>query len=59
METKNIKTYIDNLLGEEGVKFDVKADLQPNNYLYLFVTIAGAMVVGNLVNLLIAKITKE
>ncbi len=57
-EKKNALDYLDNLLGKEGVKFDIKADLHSSNYLYLFVVIAGGMVVGNLFNLLIGKITK-
>lgn len=55
-EKKGVMDYVDNLVGEEGVKMYVTGDLHPSNYLYIFAAITAGVVVGNLINTLINRI---
>jgi len=53
---KGVMEYVDNLVGEEGVKMYVTGDLHPSNYLYIFAAITAGVVIGNLINTLINRV---
>jgi len=49
----------DKLVGTEGMKIDVTANLSPEIYIKLFITIVGAVVVSAIgINLLSSVLTK-
>lgn len=56
MADKKIMEYVNDLVGEEGVKMYVTGDLHPSNYLYIFAAITAGVVVGNLINTLINRV---
>jgi len=39
-------TFLEKLIGSEGMKIDVTANLSPEIYIKLFVTIVGAVIVS-------------
>ena len=53
-----IKNYADRLIGDDGVQFTVEANLAPSNYMYIGFAIAGGMIVGSLITIMMKKITK-
>ncbi len=53
-----IEGYADKLVGDDGVKMTVDANLHPSNYMYIGIAIAGGMIVGSLVTLVMKKATK-
>lgn len=53
-----LKNYGDKLIGDDGVQFTVEANLHPSNYMYIGFAIAGGMVAGSLITILMKKITK-
>ena len=55
MEDNNIKTYVDKLLGDDGLQFSV--NLAPETYLYLTVAITVGMFSGYILNRFVAKLT--
>lgn len=55
---QKIEGYADKLVGDEGVKFSVDANLHPSNYMYIGIAIAGGMIVGALITAVIKKATK-
>lgn len=52
-------TILDKLLGTEGMKIDVTANLSPEIYIKLFITIVGAVVVSALAINLITDVIKN
>lgn len=55
---QKIEGYADKLVGEEGVKFTVEANLHPSNYMYIAIAIAIGMSVGSLITIIMKKVTK-
>jgi len=58
MEEKKL-SFIEQVLGDEGMKFDITANLSPEIYVKLFVTIVGAVIVSALAINLVTGVIKN
>ncbi len=52
-------TLLDKLVGTEGMKVDVTANLSPEIYIKLFITIVGAVIVSAMGIKLITNVIKN
>ena len=53
------KSYVDKLIGDEGLQFSVTANLAPENYIRMGLVVVGAIVLGHALNLIIDNVVKR